>query len=245
IGNRPAGELRAGARILEVVRAVDAQLSNAAPAQRAWTEATAPLSRGQEAIAIGGGGSGGGAHTLQEWFDSNGRELGLKRILLTMLALAGGWWGKSGGCSLLLTVFGMAQQVSNSSASAAPKADAIYIHADIYTGALASSQFSSIQRVEALAVRGDRIQAVGSNPEIQRFKGPETQVIDLAGKFVMPGFNDAHLHLADAGLQKLSVDFTGVKNIDELRARVEAKVGKATPGQWILGGGWDETKWPI
>jgi len=44
---------------------------------------------GQEAIAIGGGGSGGGAHTLQEWFDSNGRELGLKRVLLTLLALAG------------------------------------------------------------------------------------------------------------------------------------------------------------
>jgi di/tripeptidase len=89
IGNRPAGELRAGARILQVVRAVDAQLSNAAQVQRASTDANVPLSLGQEAIAIGGGGSGGGAHTLQEWFDSNGRELGLKRILLTMLALAG------------------------------------------------------------------------------------------------------------------------------------------------------------
>ena len=89
IGNRPAGELRAGARILQVVRAVDSQLANAAQVQRASTDANIPLSLGQEAIAIGGGGSGGGAHTLQEWFDSNGRELGLKRILLTMLALAG------------------------------------------------------------------------------------------------------------------------------------------------------------
>jgi acetylornithine deacetylase/succinyl-diaminopimelate desuccinylase-like protein len=89
IGNRPAGELRAGARILQVVRAVDAQLGNAAQVQRASTDANVPLSLGQEAVAIGGGGSGGGAHTLQEWFDSNGRELGLKRILLTMLALAG------------------------------------------------------------------------------------------------------------------------------------------------------------
>jgi di/tripeptidase len=89
IGNRPAGELQAGARILQVVRAVDAQLSNTAQVQRASTDANIPLSLGQEAIAIGGGGSGGGAHTLQEWFDSNGRELGLKRILLTMLALAG------------------------------------------------------------------------------------------------------------------------------------------------------------
>jgi tripeptide aminopeptidase len=89
IGDRPAGELATGARILHAVRAVDAQLNNAAQVQRASTDANIPLSLGLEAIAIGGGGSGGGAHTLQEWFDSNGRELGLKRILLTMLALAG------------------------------------------------------------------------------------------------------------------------------------------------------------
>jgi len=89
IGSRPAGELPVGARILQVVRAVDAQLGNAAQVQRASTDANIPLSLGLEAVAIGGGGSGGGAHTLQEWFDSNGRELGLKRILLTMLALAG------------------------------------------------------------------------------------------------------------------------------------------------------------
>ena len=89
IGNRPAGELATSARILHVIRAVDNQLNNAAQVQRASTDANIPLSLGQEAIAIGGGGSGGGAHTLQEWFDSNGRELGLKRILLTMLALAG------------------------------------------------------------------------------------------------------------------------------------------------------------
>jgi tripeptide aminopeptidase len=89
IGNRPAGELQTGARILHVLRAVDAQLSNSAQVQRASTDANIPLSMGREAVAIGGGGSGGGAHTLQEWFDSNGRELALKRILLTMLALAG------------------------------------------------------------------------------------------------------------------------------------------------------------
>jgi tripeptide aminopeptidase len=89
IGNRPAGELQPGARMLQVVHAVDAQLANAAQVQRASTDANIPLSLGREAVAIGGGGSGGGAHTLQEWFDSNGRELALKRILLTMLTLAG------------------------------------------------------------------------------------------------------------------------------------------------------------
>jgi tripeptide aminopeptidase len=89
IGNRPAGELMRDARILKVIRAVDAQLGNTAQVQRASTDANIPLSLGREAIAIGGGGSGGGAHTLQEWFDCNGRELGLRRILLTMLTLSG------------------------------------------------------------------------------------------------------------------------------------------------------------
>ena len=89
IGDRPGGELPSGARMLQVVRAVDSQLGNVAQIQRASTDANIPLSLGREALAIGGGGSGGGAHTLQEWFDSTGRDLGLKRILLTLLALAG------------------------------------------------------------------------------------------------------------------------------------------------------------
>jgi tripeptide aminopeptidase len=89
IGDRPAGELGPNARILQVLGAVDAHLGNVAQVQRASTDANIPLSLGREAVAIGGGGSGGGAHTLQEWFDCSGRELGLKRILLTLLALAG------------------------------------------------------------------------------------------------------------------------------------------------------------
>jgi tripeptide aminopeptidase len=88
IGNRPAGELPPGARILEIIRAVDAHLGNVAQVQRASTDANIPLSLGREAIAIGGGGSGGGAHTLQEWFDATGRDLALRRILLLVLSLA-------------------------------------------------------------------------------------------------------------------------------------------------------------
>jgi tripeptide aminopeptidase len=89
IGDRPAGDLVPGARILHVIRAVDAELGNVATVQRASTDANIPLSQGREAIAIGGGGSGGGAHTLQEWFDCDGRELGLKRILIALLGLVG------------------------------------------------------------------------------------------------------------------------------------------------------------
>jgi acetylornithine deacetylase/succinyl-diaminopimelate desuccinylase-like protein len=89
IGNRPTGELAADARLLKVIRAVDAHLGNTAQIERASTDANIPLSLGREAISIGGGGSGGGVHTLQEWFDCQGRDLGLRRILLTMLTLSG------------------------------------------------------------------------------------------------------------------------------------------------------------
>lgn len=89
IGDRPAADLPADSHLLKVVRAVDAQLNNSSRVQRASTDANIPLSLGREAIAIGAGGSGGGAHTVNEWYDPVGRDLGLKRILLLTLALAG------------------------------------------------------------------------------------------------------------------------------------------------------------
>ncbi|MFZ1140275.1 MAG: amidohydrolase [Candidatus Sulfotelmatobacter sp.] len=140
----------------------------------------------------------------------------------------------------------MAQSTSDSATTdAKPKADIIFEHANIYTGVPANAQFSSIVRQEAIAVRGDRIQAVGKNADMEKLKGPQTQVVDLGGHFVMPGFNDAHLHLDDAGTTKLSVDLTGVQSLDELRVRVEKKVEEAKAGDWILGSGWDETLWPV
>jgi tripeptide aminopeptidase len=89
IGNRPAGELDRQSRILQLARAVDAHFGVTAQLQRASTDANIPISLGREAVAIGAGGRGGGAHTLQEWFDPAGRELGLQRALLLVLALAG------------------------------------------------------------------------------------------------------------------------------------------------------------
>jgi acetylornithine deacetylase/succinyl-diaminopimelate desuccinylase-like protein len=89
IGSRPAAELKADARMLQVVRAVDAQLGNTARMQRASTDANIPLSLGLEAIAIGAGGAGGGAHTLHEWYDPTNRDLGFKRMVLTLMTLAG------------------------------------------------------------------------------------------------------------------------------------------------------------
>src|SRR5271169_1984589 len=89
IGSRPAADLPSDSQLLKAIHAVDAQLGIAAKVQRASTDANVPLSLGREAVAIGAGGTGGGAHTIHEWYDPAGRDLGLKRILLLTLALAG------------------------------------------------------------------------------------------------------------------------------------------------------------
>jgi len=86
LGERPGGELAANSSLLAALRAADEFVGNQSRVERASTDANIPLSLGIEAIAIGAGGSGGGAHSLQEWYESDGRETGLKRVLLTLLA---------------------------------------------------------------------------------------------------------------------------------------------------------------
>lgn len=156
--------------------------------------------------------------------------------------------GRTSLCGALLA--GMlaplgAGQAAEPAPDTRPKADVIYVHANVYTGVPANTPFSSILREEAIAVRGDRIEAVGKTLDLQKLKGPQTEIVDLGGHFTMAGFNDAHLHLDDAGMTKLSVDVTGVKSLDELRARVEKKVEESRAGEWIVGSGWDETLWPV
>jgi predicted amidohydrolase YtcJ len=115
--------------------------------------------------------------------------------------------------------------------------DVIFVHGDIYTGA-------SAKRAQAVAVRDDRIVAVGSDADMQKRKGKHTQVVDLGGHFVMPGFNDAHVHLAYAGFEKLHVELAGVRSLAEMQDRI-AVSAKATPaGEWLTGRGWDHTLWP-
>lgn len=89
IGDRPAAELPSDARILKIVRAVDSHLRVKSIPRLASTDANVPLSMGVEATTIGAGGDGGGAHTIREWYDCTNRDLGLKRILLILLALTG------------------------------------------------------------------------------------------------------------------------------------------------------------
>jgi di/tripeptidase len=90
IGSRPAAELPADSRLLACLRAVDAHLGIRSQLERASTDANIPLSLGREAAAIGAGGQGGGAHTSTEWFNPEGRDLGLKRIFLSLAMLLHG-----------------------------------------------------------------------------------------------------------------------------------------------------------
>ena len=89
IGVRPAGKLPEDSPLLTALENADRYLGNRSRIERSSTDANLPLSQGIPAIAIGGGGAGGGAHSLNEWYDPAGRELGLKRALLTILAVAG------------------------------------------------------------------------------------------------------------------------------------------------------------
>jgi acetylornithine deacetylase/succinyl-diaminopimelate desuccinylase-like protein len=89
LGSRPAGKLPDDSPLLETLRNVDAFLGNRSRLERSSTDANIPLSLGIPAISIGGGGKGGGSHTLAEWYDATGRETGLKRLFLLTVALAG------------------------------------------------------------------------------------------------------------------------------------------------------------
>jgi hypothetical protein len=89
LGARPGGDLAAGSALLQSVMDADRFLGNRSRTERSSTDANIPLSLGIPAISLGAGGSAGGAHTLTEWFDPTGREMGLKRVLLTVLSAAG------------------------------------------------------------------------------------------------------------------------------------------------------------
>ena len=130
-----------------------------------------------------------------------------------------------------------------SSAQNKKAADLIVLNGDIYTGSSAGSSGAASHRAQALAVSHGKIIAVGSNADVQKLKGPVTRIFDAAGHFVMPGFNDAHVHLSSAGFEKLNVDLVGSKSLDEMKQRIAARVKAAAAGEWIKGEGWDHTLW--
>jgi predicted amidohydrolase YtcJ len=102
---------------------------------------------------------------------------------------------------------------------------------------------AAMPEAQAIAIRGDRIAAVGSNESIQSFIGPSTQVIDLRGQLAIPGLVESHGHFMGLGSSKLTLDLMDVKDWDEIVSMVAAAAKQAKPGEWILGRGWHQEKW--
>jgi predicted amidohydrolase YtcJ len=98
-------------------------------------------------------------------------------------------------------------------------------------------------RAQAVACLGSRIVAVGSNDEIRKWIGAGTEVIDLGGKLVLPGFNDAHVHFFSGGENLASVQLRDAKSEDEFRKRIAEFAAKQPAGRWITGGDWDHENW--
>ena len=101
---------------------------------------------------------------------------------------------------------------------------------------------AALSEHEAIAVRGDRVFAVGDRDWIATMVGPHTRVVELNGRLVTPGFNDTHMHLASGGVSMLEVVLQGATSLEEVMARVGEAAAVAAPGEWITGRGWDQTR---
>lgn len=102
---------------------------------------------------------------------------------------------------------------------------------------------SSRSQVEAVAVNADTIVFAGSAADVESYLGEKTEVLDLKGATMTPGFIESHGHIMGLGYGELNLDLTTVKNYDELVAKVKDAVSKAQPGKWIIGRGWHQDKW--
>ncbi len=116
-------------------------------------------------------------------------------------------------------------------------ADLIVTNARIYT------VDDSHPFVEAFAIRGERIAFVGDARGALALKGPNTRVLDLGGRTVIPGMTDAHGHVSGLGSALAIVDLTGASSYDEIIARVAAKARTVAAGVWVTGRGWDQNRW--
>ncbi len=113
----------------------------------------------------------------------------------------------------------------------------------VLRGGVVATVDPDLGMVEAIAVNGYQITAVGSDSEISAYIGPETQVIELNGRFAMPGFIEGHGHYMGLGRAKQILDLSNVVNWTEVVTMVAGAVDKAQPGEWIFGRGWHQDKW--
>lgn len=138
--------------------------------------------------------------------------------------------------SLLVLVFCIVLPGQNR-AQSSPAADLIITNAKIWT------VDKSLPVAQAVTVIGDRIVAVGSNTDVEVWRGPHTQVIDAGGKLLLPGFNDAHVHFVSGGRQLDSIQLNDATSTQEFARRIGERAKVTPKGEWIEGGNWDETKW--
>ena len=131
-----------------------------------------------------------------------------------------------------------AQGGSGSSVGAESGPLTLYKNARIYTNDSGSPW------AQAMLVRGEEILAVGDEDEVSALADRNATVVDLQGHFVMPGFNDAHLHLGGAGADLIAVRLNGAASVEELQKRLAQAVAQHKESEWITGGGWDHTLWP-
>jgi predicted amidohydrolase YtcJ len=96
--------------------------------------------------------------------------------------------------------------------------------------------------VEAVAVKGDRIVKVGSTEEITYLIGKDTKIVYLEGGAVVPGFIDTHIHVADFGRFLMWMDLAPAGSINKMQVLLGERLDKATKGRWVVGRGWNETR---
>lgn len=113
----------------------------------------------------------------------------------------------------------------------------------VLRGGVVATVDPAIGNVEAIAVNGYQITAVGSNDEISAYIGTGTEVIELNGRFAMPGFIEGHGHYMGLGRSKQILDLRNVANWGQIVSMVSGAVDKAQPGEWIFGRGWHQDKW--
>src|SRR4051794_36993069 len=116
-------------------------------------------------------------------------------------------------------------------------ADIVFKNGNVYTGN------EKAPKAQAIAVKDDRIVFVGTNAAAQKLVGPGTRVVDLKGNTVLPGFTDAHQHLSGVGQREMTLNLEGTTSLEDLLAKVKARVDQAKPGEWVTGRGWIETHW--
>lgn len=102
----------------------------------------------------------------------------------------------------------------------------------------------ALPRAQAVAIKGNKIIAVGTDEGIRALVGRNTRVIELGGRFAGPGFNDAHTHLLAGGFARVQLDLAGAATLDDLRGRIAERAAKLEPGVWLEGRGWDQTLLP-